>query len=206
MVDHRPRRRDPRHSLRRDLDRRPALGDVDDVSDREAVAGEHDHAGGGVGSASGATCKDQEQRHQTRCRGSHDHRFFSGDPAGGQAPVRELRTRQLEEHADTAYGTISRKVGFHMGHRPAAMKAPVPLLREALMTLDEIGVYHGYRVVLEQDQQGWRAEATLADKPGLSVCWSNRRDIVLDLIRASIDRSVDDATWPELPSFLRRLP
>ena len=75
------------------------------------------------------------------------------------------------------------------------------------MTPEEVGVYHGYRVALEQDEQGWRAKASSAGRPGEPmVCWSRRRDIALDLIRASIDRAVDDADWPELPSVLTRLP
>jgi hypothetical protein len=70
---------------------------------------------------------------------------------------------------------------FSMGQRLAAMRGPGPLTLEALMTPEEVGFYHGYRVALEQDEQGWRAKATIAGKPGLPmVCWSNRRDIASD--------------------------
>ena len=76
------------------------------------------------------------------------------------------------------------------------------------MTPDEVGVYRGYRVAVEQDDEGWRAKATTAAGKTKSplVCWSNRREIALDLIRAAIDRSVSDRYWPELPVELRRLP
>ena len=73
------------------------------------------------------------------------------------------------------------------------------------MDREEVGVYRGFLVAIEHDQEGWGAKAISASqRTSALACWSHSRDGALDLIRASIDRTVND--WPELTGFQCRLP
>ena len=74
------------------------------------------------------------------------------------------------------------------------------------MNAEEVGIYHGYRVILERDEVGWRTTATAGHEWHPVVCWSHRREQALDLIRASIDLAVSDERQPELMGSLSRLP